>query len=350
MALDLSEGVTVITGPSDSGKSNVVRAMRDALYGCRGTSHIRHGEKQASVVLESPTMWFGWEKGKKRERLSAASADGDVYDFDRADIGDALHVAPVELDRGFSACLNVQSQHDAPFLLTETPSRVAKIVGSLSGLHVLYAAQRTAQADLQTAQRAAKDIAERTRAASEEADQAREAAQRIASQDARARIMGEQVRSAWGRARQAEKHHNALEAALGALRRAKADAEGVGSISDQTARMRALSALLDQARKGRMLADALRRTETALETEKRRRRALARLGEKTTAYEALGGLLGRAATSDALGLRIRTNEERALVLTDKIRRVGDLLASLRAELSKIEVCPTCGRPFEEAVS
>ena len=46
-------GFTVIIGPSDRGKSAIIRALRGVLRNQVGANHITYGEKDVSVSLEN---------------------------------------------------------------------------------------------------------------------------------------------------------------------------------------------------------------------------------------------------------------------------------------------------------
>jgi DNA repair protein SbcC/Rad50 len=167
---ELHEGVNVITGSTDAGKSNVVRALRDAIYGCRGTAHVMHGSSSASVTLDTSddAPSIVWEKGKGKERLTV---DGPAS---REDTGRLLrmHVVPVDTNR--TACLSLAQQHDGPFLLSESPATTAKILGSMTGMHIVRAAQRAVDNDARTAQRIADERSLRHDEATSAANDARE--------------------------------------------------------------------------------------------------------------------------------------------------------------------------------
>ncbi len=60
------EGFTVITGPNNSGKTALIRALRGAFQNTAGTAFVRHGEDTCRVEVElDDTNTFAWEKGHK---------------------------------------------------------------------------------------------------------------------------------------------------------------------------------------------------------------------------------------------------------------------------------------------
>ena len=68
------DGFTVITGPNNSGKTALMRAIRGAFQNAPGSAFIRHGEKECRVEVDLGDTSFTWEKGKK----PAYEIDGKV--------------------------------------------------------------------------------------------------------------------------------------------------------------------------------------------------------------------------------------------------------------------------------
>lgn len=138
--------LTVITGPTGSGKSAVIRALRLAAFNARGSSFIRHGARTCKVAIgdEDQNWAIGIERGRgDRYRLSHMPQSGDephteVY----AKLGGE---APEDILRahGLSA-LNFAGQLDAPFLLGESGSQVARMLGELTNVTLVFEAAREA--------------------------------------------------------------------------------------------------------------------------------------------------------------------------------------------------------------
>jgi len=77
------EGLTVVTGTNNAGKSALVRALHGAFSNTRGSDFVRHGESSSSVeVLFKDGHSVLWEKGPKTNRYVV---DGQV--LDRAERG-----------------------------------------------------------------------------------------------------------------------------------------------------------------------------------------------------------------------------------------------------------------------
>jgi energy-coupling factor transporter ATP-binding protein EcfA2 len=124
--------LTVITGPSNSGKSAVVRAIRHALTNPRGSGVVQVGAKQAevSLVVEVPdgVESFTWVKPTKGG--ASYRVPGAVYTV----TGSGAENLPDQVRRTLNLNVDTQvsDQFEGPFLLIRTPSQAASLLGSLS--------------------------------------------------------------------------------------------------------------------------------------------------------------------------------------------------------------------------
>ena len=68
--------ITVIVGPSDSGKSNLVRALRDCFYNVSGNSFVSHGSTYSRISMAiGSRKRVTFEKGKKGSAGALYSID-----------------------------------------------------------------------------------------------------------------------------------------------------------------------------------------------------------------------------------------------------------------------------------
>jgi exonuclease SbcC len=140
--------LTVVTGPTNSGKSALFRAVRLLALNARGTSYIRRGQKTCSVSAGS---------GRWIVRLTRSSARGGRNEYQVA----RLVPTPVAGGEGWSGCkytklegrvpsqvtellglseLNFDRQLDPPYLLSLPGTEIAKRLGNLTGVSLVLGA------------------------------------------------------------------------------------------------------------------------------------------------------------------------------------------------------------------
>lgn len=162
--LDFGQGLNVIIGPSDNGKSAVLRAMRWALYNePRGSDFVRSGARECRVTV---TMSDGAEVVREMllTKSGAASRNRYVVRFPGeepqvfegfgsdvpAEVVRAHGMPQVLLDSDKRVVLSFGAQLEGPFLMTESGSLRARAIGRLLGVHVVDAAVRNTQKDLRS--------------------------------------------------------------------------------------------------------------------------------------------------------------------------------------------------------
>lgn len=163
--LAFGPGLNVLQGPSDNGKSAVLRAIRWVLYNePRGTEFVRHGARECRVAV---TMTDGAEIVREvhvtksgaaavnRYTVTLPGEEKQVFEGFGVGVPDLVakaHGMPrVLLDADKRVMLNFGTQLEGPFLMSETGSFRAKAIGRLLGIHVVDAAVRGANADLKAA-------------------------------------------------------------------------------------------------------------------------------------------------------------------------------------------------------
>lgn len=154
--LEFVKGLNVITGPSDQGKSAIIRAIKWALYNePRGTDFIRYGAEYAKVTVGlSNGFKIIRERSQSRNRYTVINPEkksivlegfgNDVPE----EVVKAHGIPKIVIDSDISSSLNIADQLEGPFLLSETGALRAKAIGRLTGLHVIDRAIRECMADL----------------------------------------------------------------------------------------------------------------------------------------------------------------------------------------------------------
>lgn len=166
--LELDQGLNVIVGPSDQGKSAIIRALRWVFYNePRGTDFFRVGSNSCRVKVEL-------ESGEQITRERTSSKNRYIYRDQSGvekvfegfgntvplEITTVLQMPRVALDTDTEITLNIGYQLEGPFLLNESGTLRAKMVGRLTGVHIMDAAIRDVAKDLLNQQQEEKRLDE----------------------------------------------------------------------------------------------------------------------------------------------------------------------------------------------
>ena len=152
LLLDLGPGLTTVVGPSDTGKSSVLRALRWlATNRPRGTSIQRHGSNDTSVKVLVDNTPVGRCRSKQDNSYRMRDQKFEAMGSDvPEEVSWLLNLGPE----------NWQGQHDPPFWLSLTAGELAKQLNQVM--------------DLEAMDRAISDLATRHRKKKSELDVVRE--------------------------------------------------------------------------------------------------------------------------------------------------------------------------------
>ncbi|OCL28041.1 hypothetical protein U472_02250 [Orenia metallireducens] len=154
--LNLDQGLNVITGPSDQGKSAIIRALRWVLYNePRGNDFIRHGKKKCQVGIE---LSNGFKIIRKRtpskNRYILTTPEGEEHIFEKVGSGVPEEILKIHgmrkiyLGTDDETTLNIDYQLEGAFLLTDSGSIRAKTLGRLINVHVVDVAIQNTTRDI----------------------------------------------------------------------------------------------------------------------------------------------------------------------------------------------------------
>lgn len=150
--------LTVIVGPSDSGKTAIIRGLKLLAYNSpSGTDFIRVGAQSATATA---IMGDGTKVSRERsrgginryilesEKLGKQRFEGFGIGNPPLEIQQALEIAPIDIgDQSFN--LNLSEQLDGPFLGNSVPvTAKAKVLGKLSGVEEVDHAGKMLGTDL----------------------------------------------------------------------------------------------------------------------------------------------------------------------------------------------------------
>jgi energy-coupling factor transporter ATP-binding protein EcfA2 len=134
--------LTVIVGRSSSGKSALTRALKTLTSNQRGSSFISHGEQQCVITAWTDRGVVALSRGKKDEYVIVPN-DGDRKSFTKL-AGSTPEEVTLFLGIPSKDPLNYSSQFDMPYLLTASAGEVARTLGELTNVHVIFEAAREA--------------------------------------------------------------------------------------------------------------------------------------------------------------------------------------------------------------
>lgn len=143
--IELDKGLNVIVGPSDQGKSAIIRAVKWVLFNePLGTFFIREGEKECSVTLQffdgerltrirskNKNLYVFVDKNNKESVFEGFGSEVPQP------IMDIIGIKKIYLDGKQSSLINIGEQLEGPFLLSEKTSTRANAIGRLVGVHIV---------------------------------------------------------------------------------------------------------------------------------------------------------------------------------------------------------------------
>ena len=153
--LEFDNQLNVILGPSDSGKTAILRGIRWALYNePSGDYFIREGESECSVTVI-------FNDGTKIKRYRSKSKNiyflYDIYNNETKfegfgtsvpyEIIEKTGIKKILLDSDLSKAINLSDQLEGAFLLSEKTSTRASSIGRLVGVNIIDDALREALKD-----------------------------------------------------------------------------------------------------------------------------------------------------------------------------------------------------------
>ena len=136
--IPLVQGINVITGSSDSGKSTVIKGFRFLFKNRpRGNKMVSYWNRKKNGEPKEQTMFGVWlQDGHKIRRIKSPgfngyvlcdSTDAEIERFDAVD----SNVPEKILTRLNISDLNIQNQFDQHFLLSATPGEVSRFFNEL---------------------------------------------------------------------------------------------------------------------------------------------------------------------------------------------------------------------------
>lgn len=169
--VEFSDGLNIIVGESNNGKTAIIRGIMWAIDNQPlGTDFIMAGQKDCIVRIEYDDGTY-IERGRNTTdtgyyQIGYFDENGALQDATYRGFTNAIpvevintHQMPkVNITKDIETHLNVLSQLDAPFLLTESPQVKAAAIGRITGTHVIDAAVKDANKEIRNNKVLLKDI------------------------------------------------------------------------------------------------------------------------------------------------------------------------------------------------
>lgn len=151
--VELGPNFNAITGPTDSGKSTLLRALVWVFYNKPSGKGILRSNPSDGETVVSITTSSGVEVSRVRNSsVNGYILNGTTYTAVGNNvpepIQDALGIRLAELGPKNFEQLNVSRQLDGPFMLSDTGGNASKILGNLSGISTLDVAIASCKADI----------------------------------------------------------------------------------------------------------------------------------------------------------------------------------------------------------
>ena len=142
--------ITIISGRSDSGKSALFRAIKGAVINQSGDEYITVGEKETTVQIDN-VKWIqsrkenAYEIDNKRWEKCGRGVPEEVRS--------ELNIGEFEFGKDIKLLLNFSGQLEGAFVVQGNPADNAKVIGSISNVHVVYNGIREAEKDTKNIKR-----------------------------------------------------------------------------------------------------------------------------------------------------------------------------------------------------
>lgn len=135
--------LTVIVGPTSSGKSAFTRAMRTLTSNKRGSDFITHGERITTITARTDKGTVSLKRGKgtaDNEYVVIPDANPDEQRTYKKLSGETPQEVSDFLGIESKNPINYAGQFDKPYLLDDSAGEVARTLGALTNVNVIFEA------------------------------------------------------------------------------------------------------------------------------------------------------------------------------------------------------------------
>lgn len=128
IALEFKPGFTALIGPSNNGKSSILKAIKAATYTEPGNTPIRHGADSYIVGIQNNNHVVMYQKKEGNTKYIVDGQQFSKFGFSTPEeVSNALNMKELQVN-GNKIQLNFWDQMDKPFLLDKTPGEMFKFI------------------------------------------------------------------------------------------------------------------------------------------------------------------------------------------------------------------------------
>ncbi|MEN6565904.1 MAG: AAA family ATPase [Veillonellales bacterium] len=139
--ITLDHGLNVVTGATDSGKTSIIRAIRWVAFGePAGDSFVNKAVGFATVIIKTDKATITKTRKGAKTSYSIDYGNDHTMLYEKAEVPEEVEelLGMTKSTFGdFKAALNFAYQLDSPFLLSESPSAGAKVLGKLANAEIV---------------------------------------------------------------------------------------------------------------------------------------------------------------------------------------------------------------------
>lgn len=148
VTLDLGR-ITTIVGPSDSGKSGFLRALRAVVENRRGAEYISHGASSCEIVVTVEESQVKWKRTKSAATYELIQGE-QSQKFEKTKANVPLEIANIfKIVPDENITLQFSTQYDAPFLVDQSGTvQASRFVVGLSGFELFNQCSGIVKADI----------------------------------------------------------------------------------------------------------------------------------------------------------------------------------------------------------
>lgn len=333
--LELHPGVNVLVGPSNSGKTAIIRALRWLRFNRPlGTAYVRSGQRGCAVAASTAAGRVIRERSANKN-CYVVQADGRSDSF--AAVGSAVPDAVGEfLPFGATA---FQEQLDPPFLVLDPPAEAAKKLDAAARLAVLAGAIRW----LDSERRSADAEAARLRSESTAVQEKLKATERV-EEAAKALDDAEAVEESLERAALAA---GALEGDCAGIESCQSELRVVRRTASLQRPLAEAQELLDTAadarRAARVLSEVLFEIGTCSGLTEGFVKVISLKDSASEAEDRAEAIAGTSAAARTLELLLDKVGAAEYDLAESRKAYESAMRSFASEVRRLKVCPFCGR-------